>query len=237
MTRPGALFPILIAALALSSAPPAQAGAWAREEGTLFLSFAFVAPVEGDATQDGTGSIYAEYGLPWRLTAGAKIDQRSRGPQAVDLFLRRTLTAASARLQFAVEIGMELAVDTHTDAATGRLSFSAETGQALLALHAGRGFDSRYGSGWIDTRIGAKLPSGDADLVGEVDATLGLRLGARLFSTMEVWHTFDAADTTTTLVPGLGYRLTERITVTSRYRHDLRGGGADRVELGAWVDF
>jgi len=221
----------------VAGAAPAAAGAWAREEGTGFASLSYTLPTDSADAQEGTFSAYVEYGLPWRLTAGANLDQRPVGPHVLELFLRRNVNAPDAGLQIAVEVGFEVALDAHMDEATGVISYTADPGQPTLALHVGRGFSSPLGQGWVDLRFGLNLPGGDAERTGEIDATLGISLSDRAFATFEVWHDFTRERSVTAVVPGAGYRLTDRIALTARYVHDVDDIAPGSVEIGAWLEF
>lgn len=214
-----------------------HAGAWAREEGSIFVSVYYNLPTDSETYEEGTVSAYVEYGLPWRLTVGANLDQRPIGPHSLELFLRRNLNDPDATWQVAVEAGFEMALDAEVDEYTGQVSYLTEPGQPALALHLGRGFESRFGTGWLDMRFGANLPTDDAELMGEIDATIGLNVTDRMFGTFEVWHDFDRQGSFTSLVPGLGVRITDRISGTIRYIHETEDKVVDSVEIGTWLEF
>ncbi|MEM1430485.1 MAG: hypothetical protein AAGG09_13610 [Pseudomonadota bacterium] len=223
--------------MVLFSAASADAGAWEREEGTGFASFSYNLPTDSEEAQEGTVSAYFEYGLPWRLTAGANLDQRPIGPHALEVFLRRNVNAPDAELQVAIEVGFEIALDAHMDETTGAIRYTADPGQPTLALHIGRGFASQLGYGWVDARLGLNFPTDDIEYSGEIDATIGLSVSERAFMTFEVWHDFTRERSVTSLVPGAGYRLTDRFALTAKYIYDADDVASDSVEIGAWIEF
>ncbi|MEM9248666.1 MAG: hypothetical protein AAGB05_08210 [Pseudomonadota bacterium] len=237
MVRSVALLVLGLAVCLALGVQSAMAGAWAREESTFFVSLSYNWPIDSETAEEGTVSAYVEYGLPWRLTAGANLDQRPVGPHSLEIFLRRNFNAPDAVWQVAAEVGYEMALDAEIDELSGRIRYLTEPGQPALALHLGRGFDSRFGSGWIDMRFGANLPTAEDDLLGEIDATLGLNLSGRVFTTVELWHDYDSEGSFTSLVPGLGVRVTDRIAGTLRYIHETNGDAVDSVEIGTWVEF
>jgi hypothetical protein len=224
-----------MAAAGLAPAP-AVAGAWERAEGTAFVALSYGLE-RGAGAEEGTVAFYAEYGLPWRLTFGANLDQRPAGPHVLDLFLRRNVEPADTPLKIAVEAGVAIEFDGHVDDTTGQPVLTHEIGRPSLALHLGRGFGAAFGDGWWDMRIGAELPTGDAAARGAVDALVGLDLSPRLFATTEIWHDVGPSSTFTSVAPGVGARLTERATATLRVVRDVSGAEPDRLELGTWLDF
>jgi hypothetical protein len=92
----------------------AEAGAWARGEGESFLALSY-GVVPGEDAIGGTGSIYFERGLPWRLTAGGKLNQQTVGPHDLEFFLRRNVNPPESSLQIALEIGISYWLDGRLD--------------------------------------------------------------------------------------------------------------------------
>lgn len=156
--------------LALVMAPAlAQAGAWAREKGAVYLSFTGYVNSDGG---DAEGSLYAEYGLTNRLTVGAKM---FGGPDTATEALVFLTTAFRAdkriKLAFSTGIGAEFPSDGSDPLAMGQ-----------LGLHAGMGLPR----GWlavdayatIATNIATTTTLPDPDL--KADVTFGHRLSDRL---------------------------------------------------------
>lgn len=121
---------------------------------------------------------------------------------------------------------------------------SVEAGRPTFAVHVGRGFGSPFSlagwdapGGWWDMRLGVDLPHGDGTTLGELDATLGLSLSERVFTTLELWYDIDADGSALSVVPGVGVRFGDRYAATARYVRDLDEGVPDSVEFGAWVEF
>jgi hypothetical protein len=237
--HPASALPAL--ALAVCLPGPAPAGAWERAPGASFAALSYNLPEEHES-HEGTFSLYFEHGLPMRLTAGLKLDQRPSGPHELDFFLRRNILPQDGALQMAVEVGVAFRLDGYIEPLTGQPVPEVEPGRPSLAIHVGRGFSTPLGGGWWDLRAGLDLPGGagwqgDAPAVFELDVTVGAGLTERSFATVEVWHDSAPGESFTSLVPGLGLRLTDALAAQLRYVRETRGGAPDSVELGTWLEF
>ena len=230
-------------AFALAACLPgaALAGAWERAPGTSFAALTYSLPQEHES-HEGTFSVYFEHGLPLRLTAGLKLEQRPRGPHEFEVFLRRNILPQDRPLQMAVEVGIAFRLDGYLDPLTGQPVPLVEHGRPALAFHFGRGFSTPLGGGWWDMRAGLDLPGGegwqgDAPPVFELDVTVGAVVTERLFATFEIWHDSAYGNSYTSLVPGVGLKLTDSLSAQLRYVRDTKGGQPDSVEIGAWLEF
>lgn len=231
-----ALFRALLFPALLLLPVAAQSAAWERPAGEVFLSLSYGVEV-GDDAEEGVFSFYAEYGLGHRLTLGAKVDQRPRGPHTAEIFLRRNIGPADAQWQTAFEIGIAADFDVVTDPVTGALEPMIEQGGPKLAFHLGRGFDSPFGPGWVDLRFARVFPGQAEEARTELDLLAGINLGARSFATVELWNDFTSDGQESSLAPGFGYRIGDRVALTVRYVANTSEGTADRIELGTWLEF
>ena len=214
----------LAAALALLLlSGPALAGAWLREGGDTFLSFSYEAPSDAD----GWASLYAERGLrPW-LTLGLDAGRSAgRGEGEAILFARTTVGPQGEAMRQAVELGFGARLD---EAGTPRPAFRA-------GLSWGRGFDSRYGTGWM--AVDGSVTSygslgGAADDEGstlKLDTTFGLRPTEDSVATFQVfWSRSGGDEAALRVVPSYGRRL--RGSTFGRLGLVLGTGAAPRIGL------
>ena len=145
----------------------AQAGAWARDKGSLYLSVTGYASDSGQAE----GSIYAEYGLTERLTLGAKV---FGGPDTSTEALVFLTTAfrrdKRIKLAFSTGVGAEQPADGGDILGLGQ-----------LGLHAGMGLPR----GWLALDVYATLTADLANTTElpdpdyKADLTFGHRLSDR----------------------------------------------------------
>lgn len=145
---------LLIALMLAAVASRAEAGAWPRDAGTAFVSLAqrfttgamdLRAPL---AELESYSSIFAEYGLAPDLTLGIDAGYgRGEFPVATALvFARRPVWRSENGQIAAVELGL------------GWRSHERD-GEALRlrpGLSWGRGFDSRWGGGWLGAEATAE---------------------------------------------------------------------------------
>ena len=168
-----ALGPVIAAALLAFAATEATAGAWPRPKGETFVSVATRQSTGArtliGAVQDvhSYNSVYAEYGLTDRLTVGLDAGQ-GRGPD----------DAVNAALVFArVPVWSPGRHKVAADSGLGLLADGVEPTQTRLrpGLAWGRGFESRWGGGWIgmEASYELRLPSGGH--ATKTDFTAGLK--------------------------------------------------------------
>ncbi len=146
---------IFLAVLILiATTAPAPSGAWLREPGTALLTFSRTADQQGN-THD---SLFAEFGLTPRLTLGLDAGMARNGDWTAVGFLRRPLGRTDRPTHLAWEMGL------------GR-----DRTQTIIrsGLSVGRGFNSRWGSGWaaIDTVADFGISTFRTDY--KADLTLG----------------------------------------------------------------
>ena len=165
---------IIFCILFWSLAPPAVAGAWPRDVGTLFiaaggnflLSDGAELPVYYDPT------IYAEFGVTPRLTLGLDIYTADKGRVAAGFaFASVPLGDLTARTRAAASIGYgyRLNDDTSTEALM------------RLGLSLGRGLDD----GWLALDASATFGTRDTVWRPKVDATWGHNWSDRWTTTFQ----------------------------------------------------
>ena len=198
-SRPAAALGLVLALLA--GAPGgAVAGPWLRERGSTYLSFSFEAPQEGD----GFASLYAERGVrPW-LTLGVDAGRSAGDGQGQALaFARTTLGPQSDASRQSFELGFGARLDGE--------------GSVLPALRAGlswgRGFETRFGPGWVATDAsitgyGSFATVGEEGLALKLDTTLGVRPGEDSMATLQLfWSRSGEDEAAIRLVPSYARRI------------------------------
>lgn len=230
----------LLAALPLWLAGPASAGPWPRDDGAILL----ILSQERDTAGNGFTGLYAEYGLSPRDTLGLELGRNSFGDSSLLLWLQRGFSFG--KLRFASSLGLGL---SQQDTEFRPL--------AQLGLSLGRGFDTRFGAGWLaaDTRflVIARPVSETVRLNAtnevnylylapetgvEADLTLGLkpRDGIMLIGQlrMEQPEKGDfAASASASVVRDLGRRAKVELGIVG----PLTGEGEPSLKLAAWLSF
>jgi hypothetical protein len=222
--------------LAVAALPGmAQAGAWPREKGQVFVSveqaFDWRPAFDGSTERSGYASAYAEYGLTPRLTLGAKAGM------AVDRSYHEAL--AFARLPL---LGTDGANRFAADAGAGARWLADGTVEPVLrsGLAWGRGYSSRWGDGWIGvegtwTRA---VVSGESHV--NLDATVGLNAPSGAHYILQLRGYDDAKGTVYTVAPSYVRRVTDRLKaqVGATWRPGTDGGEATRgLFTAVWVEF
>lgn len=159
------------------AATPAFGGAWPRGEMKGFVSLKYTGGWDTEAialldfTREDTFQGYGEFGLTPRLTFGGEITRS--GPEIAPItelrgFLRYTFLQHGQQVASA-ELG------------AGRRGndFEYEVTFIRPGLAWGRGFESRWGSGWMEVDAQAEFYDNEDDPALKVDTTLGLNLGER----------------------------------------------------------
>lgn len=236
MTR----WPLCLSILALVAPPMAQAGAWPREAGTVFVATG----AERDRDGNSYASLYAEYGLSPRTTVGVELGHTTVGETTALVWAQRPLDDGKGAHRFSVGFGL---------GAVWRDGAIEPLAQTTLAW--GRGFDSRLAAGWLSARGSLRIALSPADvsmapadpteaafLTPETsvksELTLGLHAREGLMLINELWFedrddvAFSAKLATSAVVDIAG-PLKLQLGVIE----PLRGPGESSVRLGSWVTF
>ncbi len=210
----------------LLTACSAQAGAWGRDEGDLFLSFGGNVALFGDAVRpvyyDPT--IYLEYGLTDSLTIGFDGYTADRGEAgSILVYGRYALDDDVGPDRWAVSLAAG-----YTLLPSGMLDETARFG-----LHWGRGL----AEGWAAADASATLLlSGEAQY--KIDASWGQALTDRFTTVLDVEAGIGLtgdyyAKVTPSIVAELGPALQVRVGLVQALTGD-RGGG---LLMQGWVEF
>lgn len=214
--------PFLIALLCLAS--HAHAGAWMREEGSVFLSFG----ANIDETGRAEGAIYAEYGLRPKLTLGLKIDVAMTDGRMGDgeayVFARKPIPVGERDFKLAYEVGLG-----------GTLGDDA-SGLVRVGFNYGRGIKLWDRNGWLAIDSALEWTTGDSELTGKLDSTLGLALNDRFKVMVQVFYIHTDAENSTTIGPSLIW--TPKKDAANSYHIGLESDdGVLGVKLGVWRSF
>ncbi len=225
--------PLLAAAgafCAMTAAPEAEAGPWARGEDNTFLSFSYELTVDRDdplLEMNHALLLYGERGLTPRLSfvldgaADFTDDERT-----LIAALSRALAEPGAVHQFALLGG----VGTTRDAA------GAETFPVLGAAW-GRGFETPWGGGWTTAEAQYRA-AGAARALAKLDLTLGLRPSDRsLFYGQLRLADQQGSDPTARLSATMVLDVTETMKAELGLLYGLHNDTETGLRSGLWLDF
>lgn len=227
----------LLALLLILETGAARAGAWPREKGAAFVSVStnvttgartFIA-----ATQDirSYTSLFAEYGLTEKLTIGFDGGRAggSSDPASEWLFfLRHPVLATGGGHRFAASIGF------------GGLHDPDLGGQARLrpGLSWGKGFESRWGGGWLGLETSADYRFRNEDFGFKADFTAGIRPSERWMLIFQVQTgKYGEDDPIVRLAPSVVRSFGERLHVQLGAIASVAGDDAMGVKFGTWFEF
>lgn len=162
-----------LALAATAAATGANAGAWPRPPGDYFLSLSQQTTTGGRTFISAVGdirnytSLYAEYGLGERITVGldAGYGTGQADTAASVLAFARTPVWSPGEHKVAVDFGL------------GWITSEADGGQTRIrpGLAWGRGFESRWGGGWLGMESSLEYRTPGSDTIFKADFTAGLK--------------------------------------------------------------
>jgi hypothetical protein len=162
----------------------AQAGAWPRDQGAVFIS------ISADQTRK---QIYAEYGLRGDWTLGAEVSMpRGRRLPDVTQFVHHPVWRGSGGAILSAGIAVDLR-ETTAAAMDSKLKGVAETA-VRAGLFWGKGFDTRFGSGWatIEAQVERLVTTDwlEDGLAYKLDLGVGLKPSAQwmLIGQAQLWR-------------------------------------------------
>lgn len=222
----------LSALIALASAPAADAGPWAREAGTAFVSAAAIATWPSGRALDKPdiyGTSYAEVGLGHGLTLGATFGTPDYGDpmrlKAVG-FLRYTLTPPSAAHQFALDLGGGL------DQGHGVLRVGASLGRGLELRGQGQTVP-----GWISADAAALFQPDTRQTHFAVDVTFGVsQRRTKYMAHLSASQSYDAA-AYVTLTPSIAHQISDGLHIEMGVSVGLKNKPDPELKLGIWREF
>ena len=218
-------FLALAGVVMLAAAPPGSAGPWPRAEGAGFFSASYTARPQR-AGQAHEASVYGEYGLTARLTAGADLHWQDGDAGHVLIFARYPLPQVQ-ELRSAVQL-----------AAGGYRGSGRSGGMARLTLTSGRGLRTRYGPGWWSVDAAAEWRKGRPGPVWKLDATLGLTPDWKLKPLLQVEASkLEGQDLVWSLLPGVRIRAGRNRSVVASAEYRSAARRTLGIRIGVWQEF
>lgn len=226
----------LFALVLLAAAAQAEAGAWPREQGSVFLSLSGTLSTGAETLLAPTTDIrsasqaFAEYGLSddWTLGLDALRATGDDAPVTAGLVaLRRPVWRGDGGGIAAAELGVGVLEDADGTEARVRPGLSW-----------GRGFESARGGGWLglESSLEFRLPSGDT--VFKADFTAGLKPNDRWMLIGQVQTgLFPDADPIVRLAPSVVRRLGASTHAQLGLVGSIAGDDAVGVKLALWFSF
>jgi hypothetical protein len=231
---------LLAAMLTFAALVPPQsslAGAWPREKGKTFVSVSQTmttgARTALEAVQDVRSytALYAEYGLTEKTTLGfdAGLAQGNQDHASSWLALvRRPVWTSEGGHRFAVDLGL------------GQLD-EPEWGRQLRVrpgLAWGKGFESRWGGGWLGLEASAAYRVKSQDFGLKADFTAGIRPRDRWMLIFQVQSSRTAGDDPIVrIVPSVVRRFGDHVHLQLGFIGSVAGDDAMGVKFGTWLDF
>jgi hypothetical protein len=199
----------------------AQAGAWPREKGRVFLSFSSQIEERDENGINGQShGFYAEYGATARLTLGLDVNGDALRMSKAIAFLRWPLGRADHRLKLALEMG----------------AGQVEDKTALRpGLSMGRGFSLGDRHGWFNADLRAIL-NGDTAFETELTAGLSVTPRAKVIVQLQAGLP-DGGRDYLRLAPSFVYQMRPGAQIELGLLEPLSGGGARGLKLGLWRQF
>ncbi|WP_137702965.1 hypothetical protein [Marimonas lutisalis] len=215
---------VLAFVLACLRAPAAQAGAWPREKGKVFLSASTrVAGTSLAGPYSIYSTTYLEYGLTDRLTVGLDVGHAISGQGKAVVFLRYPLALGKDPNRFAVELGL----GTIAGEPAIRPGFSY-----------GRGVSLGQSSGWFNVDTFAEYRGTNRRIDLKSDITFGLDPPGPLKALVQLQTGISQGDPSfARLAPSLLYEFGSRSHIELGLTAGLIGDTQMGVKLGFWREF
>jgi hypothetical protein len=219
----------LVALLAATS--QAQAGPWPRGEGETFLSFSGFVTTPMDqigADTQGFASVYLERGMRHELTFGLDAGVAEGGAFSAFVFMKKPDLKQSETHRFALRLGA---------GASGEAG-EIQDATAVFGAYWGRGFTSRFGSGWATLDVQAHYGLISGDVIAKADATIGIKPNDRLKVMMQLQTgDYPGADPFLRLAPSVAWALTEGHHIELGGQVGLIGDDRVGLKIGTWLEF
>lgn len=208
----------------------AQAGAWPREQGSVFIA------VSADQARS---QIFAEYGLRGDWTLGTEVSMpRGRRLPDVTQFVHHPVWRGHGGAILSAGAAVEL---RETKAASALSQLKGESEMAIrVGLSWGKGFETPFGSGWatLDAQV-EKLVTTDwlnEGLTFKFDVGFGVKPMEKLMimAQAQFWQRGNAQDLRLETSAAWALGRTHFVVSPSV---GVVGPKAPRVKLGVWVTF
>jgi hypothetical protein len=220
---------VAFAALALIAAGQVLAGAWPREPGGGFVS----ARTDLETTSTGpelSFSLYGEYGLTRRITLVGQFSNSDQPftPSRAAAGFTFALSGPDAVNRFAVGLG----VSTPPDLAGVMTQTRLET-----SLHWGRGFESRFGGGWVTATARVLFARDEDDPITDFYGLIGLRPAEGWMTMLSASRYEDEQGVYYKVSPSVGFEVRDRLWVVPSLMQELSDDRSTGVGLALWFSF
>ena len=231
------------------AAGPAAAGAWPRAEGEAFVSLGSTLAPEGEMLVTGTGSlrsytsVYAEYGLTpkWTIGLDAGFGQGDGDRTTAALvFARYPLWQTDSGHHVAAELGIGY-IDEQVDTPNITAIMDEDPEQQFRirpGLSWGKGFESRWGGGWmgIESSLEWRAPTGE--LAFKTDLTAGLKPSDRWMGILQLQYgNYPDSDPVLRLVPSVVRKFGSRTHLQLGIMAPLVGDDTPGIKFATWITF
>lgn len=213
--------------LFFASSDPADAGAWARQKGQVFIATGANIYVfqDKDAPHTSAPTLYAEYGLTERVTVGLSYFQEQDDTVQNGFFWGRIpIGDIEGEDRFAASLGFGLRLDENLQ--------QEQLVQAGLSW--GRGQDN----GWIAVDASVTYGNSTQKLRPKLDATRGFNLADRWTAIMQIQtgEGFDGSNYFK-FSPAINMKVSDSLSLNLAAVAPLKGDEADSLRLELWATF
>lgn len=200
----------------------AEAGAWPRQKGALFVSTANYGPIPTVGVQGTFTSVYLEYGLTDKITVGLDLGRGVSGKSKTVVFGRIPIGPTDGKWRFAAELGI------------GKIA-----GEQVIrpGLSIGRSVDWADG-GWLSLDLTSEVQQTGARLDIKGDFTFGLRLSPRLTAMVQIQGGLPHKEPDfLRIVPSILFDMRRKEKLEFGLSHDFMNPGVPGIKVGYWKDF
>ena len=210
-------------ALFFGVSSPGFSGAWPREDGTTFVA-GHIRQNTDNTEELPVIALYGEYGLNTSWTLGAKLEYAFQEEEVsyAKLLARWHFSDAGGALRKALSFGVEGNKD-----------------EVFLtpAVHLGRGFETRFGDGWLDLELNAKLSTQTWDVDYGAFGLVGLKPHRRIMTMMGLDVKMEKDQTQVNVIPSVAWQYTPGRHVHLEWTHAVSGTEINELAAGLWLEF
>lgn len=220
----------IFAVLVWCFAAQVQAGAWPREQGTVFIA------LSADASR---AQLYAEYGARNDWTLGAEVSMpKDRRLPDISQFLHHPIWRGAGGAILSAGLAAELR-ETTAAAILPMLKGEAEIA-VRGGLFWGKGFQTRFGDGWatLDAQVEGIVTTDwlDTGPALKLDAGVGIKPITALMLTAQAQYWRRGAVEELRLETGAAWAI-GKVQLVAQPSIGVLGPSDARVKIGVWMSF
>lgn len=207
---------------------PVDAGPWMRDSGAKFLAYSGTAAITMETGQFQQGfDLYFESGLRPNLTFGAEVSTLSDSDARFLGFVQKPIQLRSDRFKLTYQLGLG-----------AKQSGGIWSPILRGSLHVGKGFEHKWGAGWMSLAASIEADTGRDVTLAKLDTTFGLTPHDRLKTMLQVrLDKATGGDTGVAIAPSVAWTLKRNqhlfIELEARQATTTRYG----IKIGIWKDF